>query len=81
MNEMNCIAVPEAMKGNLEPEGILEMSYKLVDKDGTQYIQVTDVEGNPVESSPETPLDKMANKMGVTKKFGAPKEASYEEGL
>jgi hypothetical protein len=77
----NCINVPEAMKGQLEPEGTLEIGYKLVDSEGGQYLQVTDIEGQTVESvEPENPLDKMANKMGVPKKFGAKKPA-YEEGL
>lgn len=78
MNE-NCISIPQAMQGQLEPEGTLEVSYKLVDKDGGQYIQVTSVEGEEI-TAPETPLDKMADKMGVAKKFGGPK-ATYEEGL
>ena len=76
MNE-NCINIPEAMKGQLEPEGTLEVSYKLIDKEGGQYLQVTAVEGEEIAQAPENPLDKMANKMGV-KKYGAPKTTDEE---
>lgn len=82
MNE-NCIKIPEAMKDQLEPEGTLEIAYKLTDNEGVPYIQVTAVEGESVESPDESPMDRMANKMGMKKKFGGPKqvEESYEEGL
>jgi hypothetical protein len=81
MNE-NCIKIPEAMKDQLEPEGTLEIAYKLTEKEGVPYIQVTSVEGESVEVAEESPMDRMASKMGMKKKFGGPKaEEAYEEGL
>lgn len=65
-NEMNYIAVPESLKGQIEEQGSLEIDYSLVEENGVTYLKVTGVEGNPVESEPESPEAKMKKKMGYS---------------
>jgi len=66
MNKPNCIAIPEALKGQLEAEGELEVSYKLTEDESGSYIEVTSVEGQPVASEPESPESRLKGKVGYT---------------
>jgi hypothetical protein len=71
-NQMNYIAVPEAMKGQLEEQGTIEIDYTLVDEGGVQYLKVVGVEGQPIADEPETPESRLKKKIGY-------KEESEEE--
>lgn len=64
---MNYIPVPESMKGQIEPEGTLEIEYSLVNEEGRDYIKVNSVEGESVEApEPMDPMSKMKRKIGYT---------------
>ena len=64
-NKQNYIPVPEAMKGQIEPEGTVEIEYSLVNEEGKDYLKVTSVEGQPVsEPEEETPMSRLKNKIG-----------------
>ena len=66
-NKMNYIPVPEPMKGQLEPEGTLEIEYSLVNENGMDYLKVTSVEGQPVEAPEmDDPMSRMKKKIGYT---------------
>ena len=64
-NQMNYIPVPESMKGQIEPEGTVEVEYTLVNEEGRDYLKITSVEGQSVEApEPTDPLSKMKRKIG-----------------
>lgn len=66
-NKMNYIPVPESMKGQIEPEGTLEIEYSLVNENGMDYLKVTSVEGQSVETPEEdNPMNRMKKKIGYT---------------
>lgn len=64
-DKMNYIPVPESMKGQVEPEGTVEVEYTLVNEEGRDYLKIKSVEGQSVEA-PEAvdPLSKMKRKIG-----------------
>jgi len=64
INKPNCIQIPEALKGQLEPEGELEISYRLTGEEGNQSLEITGIEGEPVASEPESPMSRMKSRMG-----------------
>ena len=64
-DKMNYIPLPEAMKGQIEPEGTLEIEYSIVNEEGKDYLKVVSVEGQPVSTpEPETPMSRLKNKIG-----------------
>lgn len=68
------IPVPEALKGQLEPQGTLEIDYTLTNDNGAEFIKVTGIEGQSLESEPESPMSRLKRKIGY-------KEEKSEEAM